>query len=150
MTLSRAWPLLCLIGVGACGSKPACRQIESKGKSAVSWASTAEMIAQRWDAGDVPTFYARHTLAKGEQQIRSATMKLEQAQDGNAAPALAARARYQQLAATLSRLDAAIAKGDRSEIAGLAAGLPVIGKQLGALRDQCRAQDQARSGKRAS
>lgn len=148
--MSRAWPLFCLIGVGACGPKPACRQIEDKGKSVASWAATAEMIAQRWDAGDIPAFYAHMTLAKGEQQIRSATMKLEQAQNGNAARVMAARARYRQLAATLSRLDAAIAKGDRSESAGLAARLPAIGKQLGALRDQCRAQDQARSGKRAS
>jgi hypothetical protein len=140
-TPGRLRPLLGLwIGtaLAACGPRPACRQIESSGQSMVSWAATAEMVAQRWTAGDVPTAYAHNTLTKGAQEARRAAAKLGQAP---AAPvAREAQARYAELAVRLARIDAVIADDDGRAAAGLAAGLPAIRLKLDRLQSGCQAR----------
>lgn len=119
------------------------QQIESKGRSITSWAATAQMVARRWIAGDVPTAYARNTLGKGAQQVRSAAMKLARAPAPAEPVAQAARARYEHLAAMLAEIDTAIGKNDEDAVAKIAAGLQPIQQQVSGLRNQCRARKQA-------
>jgi len=149
-SLGRFWLLLSLTGLYACGPKPACRHIESNSRSMHSWAAVAEMVAREWGRGEVPTSYARHTLQKGGQQIRRAAAKLDQASAPADPVAQAARARYGQLAALLARIGEAMGKGDRGQVAMLAARLPALDQQLGELRDRCQAREQAQTGKKAS
>lgn len=139
----RSCALACLMGLAACGPQPACKQIESTGRSITSWDATAQMVARRWIAGDVPTAYARNTLEKGAQQVRSAAMKLARAPAPADPVAQVARARYEHLAAMLSEIDAAIGKNDKATVARIAAGLPPIKQHLGALRTRCQARKQA-------
>ena len=110
-----------------------------------SWAATAEMVARRWSAGDVPTAYARNTLMQGAQQIRSAARKLARAPQPAGPVAQAARERYGQLAARLARIGDAVGKDDRGEVARLSAGLPTIEWQINQLRGRCEVRKQVRA-----
>ncbi|HET8612202.1 MAG TPA: hypothetical protein VFL92_05495 [Sphingomonas sp.] len=111
----------------------------------ISWAATAEMVARRWTAGDVPTSYARNTLAKGARQTGSAVTKLDRASAPDDPLARSARADYRKLAAMLARMGDAVEKGNKAEIGRLAGGLPAIEQQIGQSRSRCRARMQARS-----
>lgn len=127
----------------ACSPKNPCNQIKSTGQSVVSWAATAQMVAQRWAAGNIPTAYARNTLAKGAQQVRRTAANLGRSPTPASPVARSARARYEQLADTLAAIETAIARDNTTAVAGLAARLPILRQQLGGLETQCRAQERA-------
>lgn len=127
--------------LAACSAKPACQQIASKGRSVASAAATAQMIAERWIAHDVPTSYAHNTLRQGAQQVERATVGLEMAPD----PAPQALARYRRLAAVLVAMNRAVKQGDAAKAGRFADALPGLKQQIDHLRARCEAAESAAS-----
>jgi len=139
-TLGRCWPLPFLLCLAACGAGSVCKQIARSDKTVASWAATAAMVGQRWAAGDVPTSYARNTLAKGARQMRSEAAALARSAGGDPLVETTST-RYVQLAAVLTRMEALAGTGNKAEVAQLAAALPTLER----LDHRCSARGQAQA-----
>jgi CelD/BcsL family acetyltransferase involved in cellulose biosynthesis len=96
-----------LIGCGKSDEQ----KLIAESKEVTSWAASAQMIAEAWSQGRVPTPYAKRSFQNINQQLNESAARIQSLSD-NHRPQLIAT--LQQLLSVVSQLEAASKHQDRS------------------------------------
>ena len=116
---------LVLVLALACCTRPPAEQLKTELQTAASWAATARLAGEAWLKGSVPRAYAVQTFRVAAETLEDEAQTI-QGQQAEEATGLTRAA-----GATIGRMRAAVAGGDRQALAQL---LGQLGGEEQALR----------------
>jgi hypothetical protein len=130
-----------LIAVAACLSVWGCGKskqetLTNESKQISSWIASAELVAQAWSQGKVPSAYAHRSLETFAKELRQHAENLQSISD-NRSPQFIAT--VEQLEHGVAELDAAVKQNNKEAISRL---LPQLSDRLQALSSVLNAPNQ--------
>ncbi|MFL5260613.1 MAG: hypothetical protein ACJ8AS_12735 [Hyphomicrobiales bacterium] len=97
----------------------------------MSWSKTAQLIADQWDRGSIPTHYAQHATASASDAVHETLAGMRDEAAEGTEQAVGQLDQMAALSAAVDSLANSLARGDRQKMLSAAEEVRSAGDRLG-------------------